>query len=71
MKFSKGDLVKSNTNKSVYNEEKEWYGIVLELHPDAPEKYPIIANKYKVKWCGGNTSWIFEHSIDLVSRGRK
>ena len=68
MKFKKGDLVKSNLCASVFDEQ-EWYGIVLDIYPDAPEKYPILADKYKVKWVSGNTSWIFSHSIDLVSRG--
>ena len=69
-KLKKGDLVKSNLCASVFDEQ-EWYGIVLDIYPDAPEKYPILADKYKVKWVSGNTSWIFSHSIDLVSRGKK
>ena len=70
MKFNKGDLVKSNHNTPVFD-EKEWYGIILDACKDAPQKHPILANKYKIKWCGGTTSWLFGHSIVLVSRAKK
>ena len=70
MKYNKGDLVKSNHNTPVFD-EKEWYGIILDTCRDAPQKHPILANKYKIKWCGGTTSWLFGHSIVLVSRTKK
>jgi len=69
-KFKKGDLVKSNLCATVFDEE-EWYGIVLDIYPDAPHKHPILADKYKIQWCGGKSSWIFGHSIDLVANGRR
>jgi hypothetical protein len=70
MEFDKGDLVKSNLSKTVFD-EKDYYGIILDVYKDAPRKHPILSNKYKIKWCGGGTSWIWSHSIDLVSRGKK
>jgi hypothetical protein len=70
MEFDKGDLIKSNLSSTVFD-EKDWYGIILDVCKDAPHKHPVLANKYKIRWCGGATSWLFGHSIDLVSRGKK
>ena len=70
MKLNKGDLVKSNLSSTVFD-EKDWYGIILDVYRGAPHKHPIYADKYKIRWCGGATSWLFGHSIDLVSRGKK
>ena len=69
MKFNKGDLVKSNHNAPVFH-EKECYGIVLDVYPDVPKKHPLLVDKYKVKWLSGGTSWIFSHSIVLISKGK-
>lgn len=70
MNFNKGDLVRTKHNAPVFD-EKEWYGIILEICKDVPHKHPILADKYKIKWCGGTTSWLFGHSLVLVSLGKK
>lgn len=65
-KFKLGDLVKTTTNQKVY-EEKEWYGMVIGINTISPCKYPVYATKYRIKWCGGESSWAFGSSLELVS----
>jgi len=64
MLFESGDFVKAKRGKA-------WYGVVLERLDSVAKVYPVYANKYKVKWAGGTTSWHWGADLNLVSRSKK
>ena len=68
-KFNKGDLVVSNLTQ-VYPDDKEWYGMIIDIHPHAPKKYPVYGHKYHIQWAAGTTSWHWPGDLKLVTRGK-
>jgi|ETNvirnome_2_300_1030623.scaffolds.fasta_scaffold12354_6 hypothetical protein len=67
IEFFVGDLIKSDSRRDL-GFDGNWFGIILEDRKNQPKVYPIYANKYKIKWCGGTTSWHWGSDIDLVAR---